>query len=162
MLFSILRSEESGWCLAGDIFKCILLNYKTYTVDFRYIAGQYHDIVHSTTALNVVWSDFELTERHPYHYNDVILSEMASQITSLTIVYCTIYSGADQRKHQSSASLAFVRGIRRWPVNSPHKGPVTWKMFPFDDVIMTTPYLNGRTMVIFFFSYFSGESGREI
>ena len=46
------------------------------------------------------------------------------------------YSGADQRKHQSSASLAFVRGIHRWPVNSPHKGPVTRKMFPFDDVIM--------------------------
>ena len=39
-------------------------------------------------------------------------------------------------KHQSSASLAFVRGIHRWPVNSPHKGPVTRKMFPFDDVIM--------------------------
>ena len=41
-----------------------------------------------------------------------------------------------QRKHQSSASLAFVRGIRRWPVNSPHKGPVTRKIFPFDDVTM--------------------------
>ena len=39
-------------------------------------------------------------------------------------------------KHRSSASLAFVRGIHRWPVNSPHKGPVTRKMFPFDDVIM--------------------------
>ena len=38
--------------------------------------------------------------------------------------------------HQSSASLAFVRGIHRWPVNSPHKLPVTRKMFPFDDVIM--------------------------
>ena len=46
------------------------------------------------------------------------------QITSLTIVYSTVYSGADQRKHQSPASLAFVRGIRRWPVNSPHKWPV--------------------------------------
>ena len=46
------------------------------------------------------------------------------------------YSGADQRKYQSSTSLAFVRGIHRWPVNSPHKGPVTRKMFPFDDVIM--------------------------
>ena len=44
--------------------------------------------------------------------------------------------GADQKKHQSSASLAFVRGIHRWPVNSPHKGPVTRKMFPFGDVIM--------------------------
>ena len=55
---------------------------------------------------------------------------------SLMIVYSSVYSGADQRKHQSSASLAFVRGINRWPVNSPHKGPVMRKMFPFDDVIM--------------------------
>ena len=66
------------------------------------------------------------------------MGAMASQITSLTIVYSTVHSGADQRKHQSSASLAFVRGIHRSPVNSPHKGPVTRKMFPFDDVIMIT------------------------
>ena len=72
------------------------------------------------------------------HYGDVIMGMMASQITSLTIVYSTVYSGADQRKHQSSASLAFVRGIHRGPVNSPHKWPVTRKMFPFDDVIMQT------------------------
>ena len=71
------------------------------------------------------------------HYNDVIMSAMASQITSLTIVYSTVYSGADQRKHQNSASLAFVWGIHRWPVNSPRKWPVTRKMFPFDDVIMS-------------------------
>ena len=64
------------------------------------------------------------------------MSMMASQITSLTIVYSTVYSGADQRKHQSSASLAFVREIHRWLVNSPHKGPVTQKLFPFDDVII--------------------------
>ena len=70
------------------------------------------------------------------HYNDVIRRAMASQIPSLEIVYSTIYSGTDARKHQSSASLALVRGIPRWPVNSPHKGPVTRKMFPFDDVIM--------------------------
>ena len=75
--------------------------------------------------------------RNPiYHYIDVITTTIASQITSLTIVYSTVYSDADQGKHQSSASLAFVRGIHRWPVNSPHKGPVTRKMFPFDDVIM--------------------------
>ena len=67
------------------------------------------------------------------HHNDVIMSAMAPQIT---IVYSTVYSGADQRKCQSSALLAFVRGIYRWPVNSPHKGPVTRTMFPFDDVIM--------------------------
>ena len=49
-------------------------------------------------------------------YNNVIMGAMASQITSLTIVYSTVYSGADQRKHQSSASIASVRGIHRWPV----------------------------------------------
>ena len=70
------------------------------------------------------------------HYNDVIMGAVASQITSLTIVYASAYSGTDQRKLQSSASLAFVRGIHRRPVNSPHKWPVTRKMFPFDDVIM--------------------------
>ena len=64
------------------------------------------------------------------------MNTIASQITSLAIVYSTIYSGADQSKHQSSASLAFVRWIHRGPVNSPHKWPVTRKMFPFDDVIM--------------------------
>ena len=72
------------------------------------------------------------------HYCDVIMNTITSQITSLTIVYLTVNSGLDQRKHQSSASLAFVRGIHRRPVNSPHKGPVTRKMFPFDDVIMNT------------------------
>ena len=66
------------------------------------------------------------------------MGAMASQITSLTIVYSTVNSGADQRKHQSSASLAFVRGIHWWTVYSPHKGPVTRKMFLFDDVIMWT------------------------
>ena len=51
------------------------------------------------------------------------MGAMASQITSVPFVYSTAYSDADQRKHQSSASLAFVRRIHRWPVNSPHKGP---------------------------------------
>ena len=78
----------------------------------------------------------ELFDNNRYHYSDVIMGVMASQITSFTSVYSSVYSGADQRKHQSSASLAFVRGIHQWPVNSPHKGPVTWKMFPFYDVII--------------------------
>ena len=69
------------------------------------------------------------------------MGAMASQITSLTIVYSTVYSGVDQSKHQSSAPLAFVWGIHRGPVNSPHKWPVTRKMFPFDDVIMTVLHL---------------------
>ena len=64
------------------------------------------------------------------HYSDVIMTTIVSQIADVSTV-C-----ADQRKYQSSASLAFVRGIHRLPVNSQHKGPVTRKMFPFDDVIV--------------------------
>ena len=69
------------------------------------------------------------------------MGAIASQITSLTIVYSTVYSDADQRKHQSAASPAFVRGIHRSPVNSPHKWPVTRKMFPFDDVFMCARFI---------------------
>ena len=61
---------------------------------------------------------------------------MASQITGVSIVYSTVCLGIHQRKCQSSASLAFVREIHRWSVNSPYKRPVTRKMFPFDVVIM--------------------------
>ena len=77
-----------------------------------------------------------------FHYNGVIMGAMASQITSLTIVYSTVYSGADQRKHESFASLAFVWGIHRWPVNSSHKWPVTRKMISFDDVIISTGFVD--------------------
>ena len=70
------------------------------------------------------------------HYSVIIMGAMASQITNILIVYSTLCSGTDQRKHQSSMPLAFVWGIHQWPVNSPHKEPVTRKMFPFDDIIM--------------------------
>ena len=70
------------------------------------------------------------------------MSATTSQITSLTIVYSPVYSGTDQRKHQSSASLAFVQVIHRGPVNSLHKGSVTREMFPFDDVIILYEYLH--------------------
>ena len=83
-----------------------------------------------TKSTEVSRTAFELTMPYLNHYDDVIMGTMASQITSLTIVYSTVYSGADQRNHQSSASLAFVQ------VNSPHKWPVMRKMFSFDDVIM--------------------------
>ena len=81
-------------------------------------------------------------EQCKLHYDDVTMGAMAAQITSLAIVYSTFFSGADQSKHQSSASLAIVWGIHRGPVNSPHKWPVTRKMFPFDDVIMVCGLLN--------------------
>ena len=64
-----------------------------------------------------------------WHNSDVIMSAMAFQIPGVSIVYSTVCSGADQRKHQSSASLAFMRGIHRGRMNSPHKGPVTRKKF---------------------------------
>ena len=102
-------------------------------------AGNYH------TNTSVLATSQCLHWWPTHHYNDVIMSGMASQITSLTFVYSTVYSGAYQRKHQSSASLAFVRGIHHGPVNSPHKWPVTWKMFQFDDVIMQKPHLNVYT-----------------
>ena len=88
----------------------------------------------TTDVLLVIMPD--TVHLYECHYNNVIMGKMATQITNLTIVYSTVYSGADQRKHQSSASLTFVRGIHREPVNSPHKWPVTRKMLPFDDVIM--------------------------
>ena len=81
------------------------------------------------------WQPFRFSVWHTVswgflcHYNDIIMGAIASQITSLTIVYWTVYSDADQRKHQSSVPLAFVWGIHRWPVNSPHKWPVTRKCF---------------------------------
>ena len=72
------------------------------------------------------------------------MGAMASHNTRLAIVYTTVHSATDQRKHQSSTSLAFVRGIHRWPVNYPHKWPVTRKMFPFDDVIMCSAKIKNK------------------
>ena len=66
------------------------------------------------------------------NYSDVIMTAMASQITSLAIVYSTVYS---RGKSKRSSKLR-VTGLCAGMVNSPHKWPVTRKMFPFDDVIM--------------------------
>ena len=70
------------------------------------------------------------------HRYDVIMSAMASQITSHTIVYSTIHSGADQRRTSKLRVTGLLLGIHRWPMNSLRKGPVTCKLFPYDDVIM--------------------------
>ena len=63
-----------------------------------------------TALQQVLWVPQDFVRSH---YDDVIMTTMASQITSLMVVYSTVYSDADQRKHQSSASLAFVWGIHR-------------------------------------------------
>ena len=85
---------------------------------------------------NIVENVPVMSGNQAYHYSDVIMNAMTSQITGVSIVCSSVCSGADQREHQSSASLAFVRGVHRQSVDSPHKGPVTRKMFPYDDVII--------------------------
>ena len=82
------------------------------------------------------------------------MGSITSQITSLTIVYSIVHSDADQRKHQSSASLAFVRGIHRVPVNSPHKWPVTRKMLPFDDVMCDEYFPFSAVYIVVFIQLF--------
>ena len=103
----------------------ITIPFQLYTVTWCL----YYDI------LKPVQEIFTVTKLH--HHSDVIMSAMASQITGVSIVHSTVYSGADQRKHQISASQAFVRGIHQWPVNSPHKGPLTRKCFH----LMTSSWL---------------------
>ena len=93
---------------------CNVIGWEYVATYFNYIATDFN--IRSWSMGRV------LTQTANHHYDDIIMTAMASQITSLTSVYSTVYSGADQRKHQSSASLAFVRGIHRRPVNSPHKG----------------------------------------
>ena len=94
------------------------------------------------TAFISTWQQLTSID-HPKwcHYCDVVMGVLASQITSLTIVYSTVYSGVNQSKHQSRTSLAFVWGIHWWLVISLHKWPVIRKMFPFDDVIMVLAIL---------------------
>ena len=112
------------------------------------------------------WHPLEILEMSIKHYSDIIMGTMVSQITSLTIVYSTVYSGTYQRKHQSSVSLAFVRGIHWSPVNSLHKSPVTRKMFPFDDIIMVYGAV-GRIMgpdstsIVLFFVFLHGNHSNQ-
>ena len=105
------------------------------------------------TVITLLMVRYCPTKSRGTHYFDVIMGAMASQITSLTVVHSNVHSGADQRKHQSSASLAFMRGIHRRPVNSPHKWPVTRKMIPFDEVIMKIGMGHSKSSSNFLFSF---------
>ena len=84
----------------------------------------------------VLWDHYLPCPLNQLNYNGVIKNATASQIIGVSVVYSTVVSDTDQRKHQTSASLAFVRGIHRWPVNSPHKWPVKRKCFH----LMTSSY----------------------
>ena len=121
--------HRSGSTL-GQVMACCLMAPSHYLNQYWFTT--------SKCPLTFIWVQFNKSHQSLKlaHYGDVIMGAKASQITSLTIVYSAVYSDADQRKYQSSASLAFVWGIHRGPVNSPHKWPVTRKIFPFDDVIM--------------------------
>ena len=99
-----------------------------YNIEYRALTSFYNQYWNQLRVQ--LWTHQPVCELEPSHYSDVLMGAIASQITSLTIVYSTVYSDVDQIKHQSSASLAFVTG------EFPHKWPVTRKLFPFDDVIM--------------------------
>ena len=117
------------------------------------LCGGGTDWVGNVQVGNVLGGDCPGGECPRTHYSDVILGTIASQITSLIIAYSTVYSYAEQTKHQSSTSMAFVWGIHRRPVNFPHKWPVTRKMFPFDDVIMHCIYRGGMIVCFIGFKY---------
>ena len=86
---------------------------------------------------NRYWLVLKGIQWNTSHYSAVIISAMASQITGISNICLTVCSVAHQRKHQSSTSLAFVKGIHRWSADSPHKRQVTRKIFPFDDTILS-------------------------
>ena len=134
-----------------------LMAWKHLTHNWPFLRGIYRSMVNSPHKRSVVICFLKIKScnlNDVRYYSDVIMSAMTSQITSLTIVYSTIYSGVDQRIHESSVSLAFVRGNHRWAMNSPHKGRVRRKMFTFDDVII------GKINVIF--SHFPGNHAQLI
>ena len=105
-----------------------------------------HDIIISHNMLSYnIWSSYNtvsfllivrhcITPLQRHHYNDVIISMMVFQFTRLTIVHSSVYSGTDRRKFRITGPLCRAFTSDQWI--SPHKEPVTWKMFPFDDVIM--------------------------
>ena len=134
-----IDNQESFWLI------CHIKKHIYHNIHQHYIEICVHQCVYShhsiitwllhmsyTSKLHIWCSETQ----QDWHYSNVIMSAMASQITSLMVVFSTVYPGADQIKHQSFAPLAFVRGIHRWPVNSAHERPVTWKTLPFDDVII--------------------------
>ena len=119
--------------ITQQLTRCKISDHPTQANQYKSIRGVYFKYIFPSTDKRLVTSSNNRIQHTQIHYNDGIMSAMASQITGDSIVCSTVGSGADRRKHQSSASLACVRGINRWSMNSPHKRPVTRKMVPFDD-----------------------------
>ena len=87
-----------------------------------------------------------------YHYSGVIMNARASQITSVSIVHPTVYSGANQRKHESSASMTFVRGIPRTKPSNAENVSIWWRHYDgkFND---THTWTNCTVHGLFAFCY---------
>ena len=135
-MVSIGHGELSTWIQTIHLLCCVLFRFSICQSPHNYhgyltgIAKDWLSIrVHVATLMNM--ENKSITIKN----SDITESKTMHIVTVDMFLWITVFSH-DQRKHQSSASLAFVRGIQRWPVNSPHKGPVTRKMFPFDDVIV--------------------------
>ena len=129
-----ISNHQPRHCLLNCLFGCRSKKHQS-SVSLAFARGIHRRPVNSRHKWPVTWKMFPFDD-----VIMVIMSVMASQIICVSIVYPTVCSSADQRKHQSSVSLAFVRGIDQWLMNSQHKGLVTWKMFwLFDDVIMSVP-----------------------
>ena len=111
---------HNGWMNVAKCIRCHI-QYTTITAMVVKVWAVFPGMMISIIKMRQLWDRLIFIMGIPMqvHYNDVIMGAIASQITSLTIVYSTVYSGADQRKHESSASLAFVWEIHRGPVNSP-------------------------------------------
>ena len=130
-----IRTRLAFQCVLFCSFLLEILNMTNYVYHTHLLAS-----FTATPGLTIEWwylrQDMELRSKlrlkmgqidpmTKKHSRFIIMNAMASQITSVSIVYSKVCSGADQRKNQSSASLVFVRGIHRWPVNSLHERPVT-------------------------------------
>ena len=135
-----LMHQSSGWpWISFDLPNSINAYLNHINVTYSSLIGQ----------LKIAARCKQIVQINDDHYSYVIMSALAPQITGVPIVYSTDCSGIDARKQQSYASLAFVSGIHRRPVKSPHKEPVPWKMFLYDDVIMSALFLTQfKTLLI--------------
>ena len=167
-----MLTTPHSWVLKGKISSWWRLTWKRFRYYWPFVRGIHRKIVDPTHKGSVMWIldvffdagwlvyDVTVMTRilglcascrlnvGLTHYSDVIMTRVASQITGASFFCSIVCSCADQRKHQSSASLASVRGIQRWLMDSPHKGPVTRKMFPFDDVVMDYSSEEGKKYLI--------------
>ena len=139
MVSAAMICIKVDWCWFDYCIKHVYLRNKM-KIDLMMstLSISSYEIKDNSAEMSICWLEIlynPIFGRCTY-YNEVIRSATASQITDVSIVFSAVCSGADQIQYQSSVSLAFVRGIHPSPVNSPHKGPVTRKMFPFNDVLL--------------------------